>query len=85
MRWVIGLAVGLALAGASMFALADKPGPDWMSFEQVVQKLKEAGYTQISKLEADDGHWEGKGTKNGQSLKFHADPRTGVITSEKPD
>jgi Peptidase propeptide and YPEB domain len=61
------------------------PGPDWMPFEQVVQKLKEAGYTQIAELQADDGHWEGEGIKNGRKMEFHADPRTGVITSEHPD
>ena len=56
-----------------------------MPFEQVVQKLKEAGYTQIAELQADDGHWEGEGIKNGRKMEFHADPRTGVITSEHPD
>ncbi|WOH47641.1 hypothetical protein [Bradyrhizobium sp. sBnM-33] len=34
------------------------------------------------KLEADDDQWEGEGIKNGQKMDFHADPKTGVITSE---
>ena len=85
MRWITGLAFALALAGGSPIALADVPGPDWMPFEQVVQKIKEAGYTVISELKADDGRWEGEGIKNGRKMEFHADPRTGVITSERPD
>ncbi|QND72691.1 PepSY domain-containing protein [Tardiphaga robiniae] len=37
------------------------------------------------KLEADDGLWEGEGIKNGRRMDFHADPKTGVIVSEKLD
>ncbi|HJS87361.1 MAG TPA: PepSY domain-containing protein [Acetobacteraceae bacterium] len=85
MRPTATLAFALALAGGATTAFADMPGPDWMPFEQVVQKLKEAGYTQIAELQADDGHWEGEGMKNGRKMEFHADPRTGVITSEHPD
>lgn len=85
MRQIMAFAFALTLAGGSTIALADTPGPDWMPFEQVVQKLKEAGYSQISELKADDGRWEGEGMKNGKKMEFHADPRTGAITSEKPD
>jgi D-alanyl-D-alanine carboxypeptidase len=56
-----------------------------LPFEQVVQKLKEAGYTQITELQADDGHWEGEGIKNDRKMEFAADPQTGIITSETPD
>lgn len=72
----------LALVSA---ARADQPGPDWMPMEQVKAKAMESGYTQVTKLEADDGRWEGEGIKNGQKMEFHADPKTGVITREKPD
>lgn len=34
--------------------------------EQVKAKVLETGYTQVTKLEADDGRWEGEGIKNGQ-------------------
>ncbi|MET3299022.1 PepSY domain-containing protein [Bradyrhizobium diazoefficiens] len=73
-----------SLAGASA-ASADQPGPDWMPMEQVRAKVIEFGYSQVTKLEADDGQWEGKGIKNGQKMEFHADPKTGVIVREKPD
>jgi hypothetical protein len=66
-------------------AKADQPGPDWMPARQVIEKVLQAGYTQVTQLEADDGRWEGEGVKNGQKMDFHADPRTGVITFEKLD
>jgi len=65
MRHLIAITLAFGFAGASTVAFADTPGPDWMPIEQVVQKLKEAGYTQISELSADDGQWEGEGMKNG--------------------
>jgi hypothetical protein len=67
------------------FATDDKPGPDWMSPEQVTQKLEAAGYSNITGLEADDGHWEGKGVKNGKIMEFHVDPKSGAITKEEAD
>jgi hypothetical protein len=76
------LAIALLWSG---IAFADQPGADWMPAEQVIQKVKEAGYSSISKIEADDGRWEGEGLKGGKKMKFHADPKTGVITSEKAD
>ena len=72
-------------AGSLNLARADQPGPDWMPAEQVTQKVLQSGYTQVTKLEADDGRWEGEGIKNGQKMEFHADPKTGVITSEELD
>jgi len=78
------LALVLGCAGPAL-AKRDVPGPDWMSVEQVRQKLQEAGDTSVSKVKADDGHWEGEGLKNGVKMEFHVDPRTGAITKEKPD
>ena len=56
-----------------------------MPAEQVKEKLMAVGYTNITEFEADDGHWEGEGMKNGVKMQFHADPKTGEIVSEKPD
>ena len=78
------LAVTLS-TGAATGALADTPGPDWMPADQVKQKLMAAGYSSITEFEADDGHWEGEGVKNGMKMQFHADPKTGAILTEKPD
>jgi hypothetical protein len=56
-----------------------------MPMEQVKAQILRSGYSQVTKLEADDGRWEGEGIKNGQKMDFHADPKTGVIVSEKLD
>jgi hypothetical protein len=76
----------IALSTASIgLARADQPGPDWMPAQQVIEKVLQSGYTQVTQLEADDGRWEGEGIKNGQKMEFHADSRTGVIILEKLD
>ena len=56
-----------------------------MPMEQVKTKVLQSGYSQVTELEADDGRWEGEGIKNGKRMEFHADPKTGVIVSEKLD
>ena len=78
----------LMIAGAMVLgtaAYADQPGVDWMPADQVKQKLMTSGYSSITEFEADDGHWEGEGVKNGKKMQFHADPKTGAVTSEKPN
>lgn len=75
-----------ALAGAlTASAFADQPGADWMTRQQVTQKLKANGYSQITKLEADDGHWEGEGIKHGKKMEFHVDPHSGALLKEEVD
>lgn len=78
----LAAAFSLATAGA---AFADQPGADWIGMDQASQKLKEAGYSHIAEMEADDGFWEGEGTKNGQRFEFRLDPKTGAVVSEHPD
>jgi hypothetical protein len=79
-----GFAAALSF-GSLDLAKADQPGPDWMPVQQVIEQVLKSGFTQVTKLEADDGRWEGEGIKNGQKMDFHADPRTGVVTFEKLD
>lgn len=78
------LAGSLAI-GSVKLVTADQPAADWMPAQQVIETVLKSGYTQVTKLEADDGRWEGEGIKSGQKMEFHADPKTGVITFEKPD
>ncbi|GJD32028.1 hypothetical protein PMNALOAF_3293 [Methylobacterium adhaesivum] len=80
---IIQLAVILVL-GSGSSALAENPGADWLTPAQTKQALKAAGYTDILKLEADDGHWDGEGIKDGRRMKFDADPRTGAVLGEVP-
>jgi hypothetical protein len=82
MKQAFALIISCALTS---FAMADQPRADWMSKAQVVEKLKASGYTSVSKLKADDGHWEGKGTKDGKVMEFHVDPHTGTVTKEEVD
>jgi hypothetical protein len=77
--------VAVIVSGIAGYASADQPGSDWMSKEQVTEKLTVAGYSNITGLEADDGHWEGKGTKDGKIMEFHVDPHSGALTKEEAD
>jgi hypothetical protein len=79
------LATVLLAAAIPARADTDTPGADWMPQDQVTKKLEAAGYTNITGLQADDGHWEGKGVKNGQITEFHVDPHSGAISNEEVD
>lgn len=76
---VCSLAVGVGLHG---IAYAGQPGPDWMPLEKVKEKLMSSGYTSIIKLDADDGHWDGEGIKNGKVMEFDLDPKSGEVLGE---
>jgi hypothetical protein len=78
--------VAVIASMASTAAWADQPGADWISMAQAQETLKAAGYTQITKIEADDGHWEGEGLKqDGKKYEFHVDPHSGKITKDEID
>ncbi|WP_290981202.1 PepSY domain-containing protein [Hyphomicrobium sp.] len=80
------MAVALDMAGsAAAFADSDVPGADWMPEDQVIQKLEAAGYTNVTGLQADDGHWEGKGVRNGVITEFEVNPHTGELLKEEVD
>lgn len=89
MKALTHLVTGLALAGvlSAAPAWADQPGADWkVTKDQAEVALKAAGYTSITKIEADDGHWEGEGTKaDGMRYEFHVDPHSGKITKDEMD
>jgi Peptidase propeptide and YPEB domain len=76
-----GLTVGLAAP-----ALADTPAKDWMPIEQVLTKLSAAGYGSVRSIEADDGVWKAKASREGRTVKVQVDPRTGAVVegSGKP-
>jgi uncharacterized membrane protein YkoI len=78
------LAAALSFSALHL-ARADQPGPDWMPAQQVIEQVLKLGYTQVTKIEAEDGRWEGEGIKDGKRMEFHADPKTGVITTENLD
>jgi hypothetical protein len=82
---LLALATLAFVAAEATVARADKPGADWITIEQVMQRLRAAGYRDVRKIEADDGHWEGQGVKDGKLMEFHMDPRSGAFTKERPD
>ena len=67
------LFVAILIVVPITLASADQPGPDWMPMEQVKAQVMQSGYTEVTKLEADDGQWEGEGIKNGQKMEFNAE------------
>lgn len=73
------LFIGIGLHG---IALAGQPGSDWMPADKIKEKLMSSGYTSIIRLDADDGHWDGEGIKNGKVMEFDLDPKTGVVLGE---
>lgn len=80
-----------ALATATLIAagsvMADRPGADWISIEQAIETAKNAGYTQVYAIEADDdGYWEGKGVKQGDDkYEFRIDGKTGEMKKDERD
>lgn len=78
--------VSACLAFASSAALAgDKPPTDIKPLSEIVKKLEQMGYTQISEIEFDDGQWEVDVYHDGKKRDVHVDPRTGEITKDKID
>ncbi len=77
--------IGAALcAFAATPALADQPRRGWIPVGALAKVIERQGY-HMTKVEADDGHWEGEMTKAGRVYDFHADPRTGRLTKVERD
>ena len=75
-------AVLLALSAG--VAVADQPGPDWISGEAIIKILNNEGYSVVTEPEADDGHWEADASKDGKVYEVHLDPKTGKLTKVEP-
>ncbi|ABP78553.1 predicted membrane protein [Stutzerimonas stutzeri A1501] len=79
-------AFAVAILGSGAAFAADKPGADWITLEQAVEKAKAAGYTELHGIEADGDGWEGEGMKqDGKKYEFKIDGRTGEVTKDKED
>jgi uncharacterized membrane protein YkoI len=80
-------ALAVAVFGiASGVALADKPGADWITLEQAVEKAKAAGYTTLHSIDAEGDSWEGEGVKaDGNLWEFKLDGKTGDVTRDERD
>lgn len=79
------MVVMLALSALSPTpAFADVPGKGWISREKASAGLAKRGYN-VTKIEADDGHWEGEAVRKGIRYEFHVNPKTGQITKLERD
>ena len=76
------LLAGAVVASIAFPAHAERPGADWMGIEKVFQRLTEAGYRDVTEIEADDGAWEAEASKDGTRFEIRMDPRSGAITAE---
>jgi hypothetical protein len=85
MRFFVLAPMMLVLAGASSSVHADQPGADWMKSDQVIEKLAALGYTNFSKVEADDGHWELEADLKGVRYDLSVDPKSGEVIKSEPD
>jgi hypothetical protein len=65
-------------------ALADQPGRGWISAGRVTAMLAKRGY-KVTKIEADDGHWEGEARRGPANYEFHVDPHNGAVTKLERD
>lgn len=74
----------VSIAGLGSPAFADMPGKNWISSAKVKAMLSKRGY-RVTKLEADDGHWEGEARKAKVNYEFHVDPHSGAITKMERD
>lgn len=78
------LIIAALAAGTSAPTLADVPGREWISSAKVTAMLAKRGY-RVTKIEADDGHWEGDAVRRGLKYEFHVDPHNGRVTKMERD
>lgn len=79
------VAVATMMLGFAVTSLAhaDQPGADWIKPEQVIENLTAKGYTNFSKVEADDGHWELEADLKGVRYELDVDPKSGDVTKSE--
>lgn len=78
------IAAAAALAVTATPAMADQAARNWISPAALAKVLEHQGY-RMTKVEADDGHWEGEMTRAGKVYDFHADPRSGRLLKVERD
>lgn len=81
MRTTTILFTAALLAGGATTVLAeDRPGPDWMPLDKAAQRVTEAGYRDVTSIEAEHGAWEARAMKDGARVKLRIDPVSGAVT-----
>lgn len=79
----IALAATFASALIAGSALAQTPTGQ-MSTADVMQRVEQAGYTDVRDVEFDDGFWEVEATgTDGRRVELYVDPRTGELIDRR--
>lgn len=63
----IALSTSLTLGS---LAKAEQPRADWMPAQQVIESVIKSGYTQVTKLEADDGRGKARASRTATRWNF---------------
>jgi hypothetical protein len=67
-----------------LFLAANASAAD-LSKDQVKAKLEAAGYTNVSDIRREKGHFDAKAMKDGQKVMLDIDAKTGEITPENEE
>lgn len=78
------LVIAIATVGIGTPALAEMPGRGWIASGKVKAMLAKRGY-RMTRIEADDGHWEGEAVRRQARYEFHVDPHSGRVTKLERD
>ncbi len=87
----LALGAGLVAGGASLapvFAGDSRPASvserQWLSIPQIHDKLVSAGFSNIEKIEREDGVYKARATnRNGERVKLYLNPQTGEFVDRQ--
>ena len=73
-----------ALIGATvLFGLAGQAGAATLTKDQVKAKVEAAGYTNVSDIRTEKGHFDVTAMKDGKKVIIDVDAKTGAISPEE--
>lgn len=76
----------VATFGAQALLAQAQPQQSQLTASQIISLLENAGYTQITDVEKDDGVWEVDAiSPKGERVELDLDPVTGKILRERPN
>ena len=71
-----------ATGAAVLFAFASQAGAADLTKDQVKAKVEAAGYTNVSDIRMEEGHYDAKAMKEGKVVYLDIDAKTGAISTE---
>lgn len=77
---IVGLGATVVPAFAESKAATSQSQAQWLSVEQVLNKVQAAGYRDVEEIERDDGKYQVKATDaEGRRVELKLDPVSGEI------